>query len=107
MSQTTSCGSQSACGSTGVTYDLCTTSQGGSCVSEYYATTDGQQYTCNSCSDCSAAVTSLNSYCASLSGTTCGATTCTSGNLCCTCTGVQQCLSSNGGTYTCASYGCQ
>ena len=106
MSQTTSCGTASACGNTGVTYDLCTTSTG-SCTSEYYSTSDGQQYTCNSCSDCSAAVTSLNSYCASLNTLACGTTTCTTGNLCCTCTGVQQCLSSNGGTYTCASYGCQ
>ena len=107
MTQTTSCGSASACGSTGVTYDLCTTSQAGSCVSEYYSTSDGQSYTCSACSSCSTAVTSLNAYCATLSGLTCGTTTCATGDICCTCTGVQQCLSSNGGTYICLNYGCQ
>jgi hypothetical protein len=102
----TTCGSYSACGSTGVEYQLCTTSTGGTCTGEYYSTTDGNTFTCSGC-DCTAASSQLSSYCASLGGVSCGGTTCTSGELCCTCTGVQECLSSNGGSDTCASYGCQ
>lgn len=103
----TSCGSSSACGNTGVTYEQCTTTTGGSCTSIYYSTSDGNTFTCNSCGDCSSASSSLSSYCASLSGTTCGSTTCTSSDLCCDCSGTMECLSSGGGVYTCSSYGCQ
>lgn len=103
----TSCGSATACGNTGVTYQECETSTGGSCTSIYYTTTDGETFTCNSCSDCSSASSSLSSYCSSLSGTTCGSSTCTSGNLCCNCSGTLECLSSGGGIYTCSSYNCQ
>lgn len=102
----TNCGAYSACGSTGVEYQLCTTSTGGSCTGEYYSTTDGNTFTCSGC-DCTAASASLSSYCASLTGVTCDGTTCGAGDLCCTCSGTQECLSSNGGADTCASYGCQ
>lgn len=103
----TSCGSATACGNTGVTYEECETTTGGTCTSIYYTTTDGQTFTCNSCSDCSAASSSLSTYCASLTGTTCGTSTCSSGYLCCNCSGTEECLSSGGGLDTCASYGCQ
>jgi hypothetical protein len=103
----TSCNSATACGSTGVTYQECETSTGGSCTSIYYTTTDGHSYTCNSCSDCTSASSSLQSYCSSLQGTTCGTSTCSTGYLCCNCSGTQECLSSGGGVYTCASYSCQ
>lgn len=106
MSTMTSCGSPTACGSTGVTYQSCTMTQSGSCTEAYYSTSDGNQFTCNSCSDCSSAITSLDSYCASLGGTACGGLTCSSGYLCCNCSGADQCLSSNSGTYTCATYLC-
>jgi len=102
----TSCGTSYTCGSTGVTYQECETTQSGACTAEYFTTSDGQQFNCSGCS-CSSAQTSLNSYCSSLGSFTCGTTTCTSGSLCCTCSGVQGCYSSNGGTYTCATYGCQ
>ncbi|HEX8794651.1 MAG TPA: hypothetical protein VF765_27080 [Polyangiaceae bacterium] len=103
----TSCGSATTCGSTGVTYEQCETTTGGSCTSIYYSTTDGQTFTCNSCSDCSSASSSLSSYCASLTGTTCGSSTCSAGYLCCNCSGTQECLSDGGGIYTCSSYNCQ
>lgn len=103
---TTSCGSATACGSTGVTYQLCETSTGGTCQSEYYSTTDGHTYTCSGC-DCTTASATLGTYCASLGSFACGTGTCTSGQLCCNCSGTEECLSSNGGTYTCSSYGCQ
>ncbi|HTQ44254.1 MAG TPA: hypothetical protein VMI75_15950 [Polyangiaceae bacterium] len=107
QSSTTSCGSATACGNTGVTYEECETSTGGSCTSIYYSTSDGQSYYCNSCSDCSTASADLTSYCSSLEGQTCGSSTCTSGYLCCDCSGTEECLSSGGGAYTCSSYGCQ
>jgi hypothetical protein len=107
QSTSTTCGAATSCGSTGVTYEQCETTTGGSCTSIYYQTTDGQLYTCNSCSDCTTASSSLQSYCSSLTGTTCGASTCTSGYLCCNCSGTEECLSDGGGLYTCSSYGCQ
>jgi hypothetical protein len=101
----TSCGASSPCGSTGVTYDLCTTTTGGSCTGEYYSTSDGQTYTCNGC-DCTTASQQLSSYCASLTGTTCGATTCTSGDLCCNCSGTDECLTNTNPSLGCAAYQC-
>ena len=103
----TSCGSATACGNTGVTYQECETSTGGSCTSIYYKTSDGQSYNCNSCSDCSTASSSLTSYCSSPTARRGGSSTCGSGYLCCNCSGTEECLSSGGGAYTCASYSCQ
>jgi hypothetical protein len=101
----TSCGAAAACGSTGVTYELCTTSSGGTCTSEYYSTSDGNTFTCTGC-NCSTAGSQLSTYCASLTTSTCSLT-CTTGDICCTCSGTQECLSTNGGLDSCASYGCQ
>lgn len=106
MSTSTSCGTYVTCGTGGVEYEFCTTSAGGSCESEYYSTTDGETFSCSGC-DCSTAVADLDNYCASLSGTACGSTTCPTGDLCCDCAGSDECLSSNSGVDTCASYGCQ
>ena len=103
---TTTCSAYSACGGGGIQYELCTTTQAGNCTSEYYATTDSHTFTCSGC-NCSSAGSSLDAYCASLTATTCGSGTCTAGNLCCNCSGTMGCYSSNGGTYTCASYSCQ
>ena len=101
----TSCGAYSACGSTGVEYQLCTTTTGGTCTGEYYQTTDNNTFTCTGC-DCTTASTQLSDYCASLDAT-CNGTTCASGDLCCICSGsTYECLSSGGGTETCANYGC-
>lgn len=107
QTSSTSCGTATSCGSTGVTSQLCTTSQGGTCQMQYYQTSDGQTFSCSSCSSCSAAATSLSSYCSSLSGTTCGSTSCSTGYLCCNCSGTLGCYTSNSGQYTCSSYGCQ
>jgi hypothetical protein len=102
----TTCGAYSACGSTGVEYQLCTTTTGGTCTGEYYSTTSGNTYTCSGC-DCTTASSQLSSYCASLtSGNVCSPA-CGSGDICCSCTGTLECLSSNNGVDTCASYGCQ
>jgi hypothetical protein len=104
----TSCGSYSACGTTGVEYQLCTTSTGGTCTGEYYSTTDGNTFTCSGC-DCTTASSQLSSYCASLtSGNVCSPA-CTTGYICCSCgsPATLECLSSNGGVDNCGSYGCE
>jgi hypothetical protein len=101
----TTCGAYAACGDGSVEYELCTTTTGGACTSEYYSTTDGNTFSCTGC-DCSSASTSLANYCASLTENTCSPA-CTSGYLCCNCSGTEECLSSGGGIDTCASYGCE
>lgn len=65
----TTCGSANACGAGGATYQLCTTSQGGTCDSQQYTTSNGQTFTCSACGNCTAALTSVDTYCASLTGT--------------------------------------
>ena len=62
----TTCGIPVACGIEGATYEACTTSQGTQCDSADYTTSTGHTFTCNSCSDCTTALTSLETYCASL-----------------------------------------
>ncbi len=62
----TTCGTPVACGIGGATYQACTTSQGAQCDSADYTTSTGHTFTCNSCGDCTAALTSLETYCASL-----------------------------------------
>jgi hypothetical protein len=109
---TTTCGSSVTCGATGVTYSECTTSSGSTCDSIAYETTDGNTFTCASCSDCTAATESLDSYCASLDTTTSCATALACGSTetyseCTTTTG-GVCSSiyyqaSDGTTYDCAS----
>ena len=101
----TTCGAYAPCGSGSVEYELCTTTTGGVCTSEYYSTTDGNTFTCTGC-DCSSAGTSLSTYCASLNASTCSPA-CTAGYLCCNCSGTEECLSSGGGIDTCSSYGCE
>jgi hypothetical protein len=64
----TTCDSQ-PCGIGGATYGQCTTSQGAVCDSVAYTTSTGKTFTCNSCSDCTAALTSVETYCASLTAT--------------------------------------
>jgi hypothetical protein len=103
---TTSCTSWAACGTSTLQYEECTTSLSGACQAMYYETSDTSMFQCNSCGDCTAAVSSMGSYCASMSGVTCGGTTCSTGFICCTCSGVQQCLNPSGGL-TCTSFGCQ
>jgi len=66
---TTTCGSTTACGIGGATYQLCTTSQGPVCDSVAYTTSTGKTFTCSSCSSCTAALTSVETYCASLTST--------------------------------------
>jgi hypothetical protein len=65
----TTCGAAAACGIGGATYEACTTAQGTVCDSVAYTTSTGKTFTCNSCSDCTAAVTSVETYCASLTST--------------------------------------
>jgi len=79
----TTCSGQVPCGSDGSTYQECTTVQNGACSQVTYQTSDGQSFSCTGCSDCSSAVTQLESYCgeetsdAGSGGTTCGsAVTC-------------------------------
>jgi hypothetical protein len=73
---TTSCGSATTCGSTGVTYEECEVVADGVCSSIYYYSSNGVEYACNSCSDCTTAYDDMTSYCSSLSTTTtCGTST--------------------------------
>lgn len=65
----TTCGSASPCGAGGATYELCTTSQGTTCDSQQYTTSTGQAFSCAACGNCTAALTSVDTYCASLTGT--------------------------------------
>ncbi|HEY8040660.1 MAG TPA: hypothetical protein VIF15_12730 [Polyangiaceae bacterium] len=105
----TTCSTSTACGSTGVTYDVCTTTNSlGTCTQIAYDTSDGQVFSCVGCSDCSSASTSLSNYCASLgsTGQQCGTTTCGSAATCCNCSGTPVCYTLTSGL-TCASYGCQ
>jgi hypothetical protein len=59
----TTCAAWSACESSSLSYEQCTTSTGDVCQSQYYETTDGHKYACASCGDCSAALSSMDSYC--------------------------------------------
>jgi len=103
----TTCGSPAQCGSGSVTYELCTTSSGQTCTSEYYSTSDGNTFTCTGC-DCTNAATQLSNYCASLGTTSNCSPSCAAGDLCCFCSGTTyECLSSSGGAFDCATYGCQ
>jgi hypothetical protein len=101
---TTTCSTSTSC-SSGVTYELCTTSTAGTCDSMAYRTSDGQSWSCAGCSDCTTAYLEVLSYC-DLLGSTCGTQTCSSGELCCDCSGTEECLSDGGGIYDCTSYGC-
>jgi hypothetical protein len=103
----TNCAAPAACGSGSVTYELCTTTTGSTCTSEYYSTSDGNTFTCSGC-DCTTAGSQLSTYCASLNTSNCNPA-CTTGNICCLCNSgtTYECLSSSGGTLTCASYTCQ
>ncbi len=101
----TSCGSSAQCGSGSVTYELCTTTTGQACTSEYYSTSDGNTFTCSGC-DCTTAASQLSSYCASLNSTNVCSPSCTAGTMCCNCSGTLECVGSGTGL-TCASYGCQ
>jgi hypothetical protein len=104
---TTSCGAMMPCGSGTVTWDACTTSQGGTCQSITYASSDGLSSTlCNSCTDCSNAITAVDNYCASLTGVSCNGMTCATGDICCVCSGTYECLSSGGGVDTCTTFSC-
>jgi hypothetical protein len=114
MSQTTSCGSAVTCGTTGVTYSVCTTSSGSTCDSIAYEATNGVVYDCASCSDCSTASADMTSYCASLDTTTscgtavaCGVTGLFTYSVCTTytnnvCTGIEY-EATTGVDYACAS----
>jgi hypothetical protein len=98
----TSCSADAACGTTGVTYELCTTTSGGTCTGEYYTTTDGNTFTCTGC-DCTTASSQLTTYCASLSSACDPA--CTGSQICCSCTGTLECIGTSGDT--CSDFGCQ
>lgn len=102
----TSCGGATACGTGGVTWSQCTTDTGSTCDDQYYSTTDGQTFACAACGDCSVAVSSLDSYCASLgtSSSLC-TTTCGSAATCCDCSGTGVCYTLETGE-TCATFGC-
>jgi hypothetical protein len=105
---TTTCGSSYSCGPNGATYYECTTDTGSTCTSADYETSDGQIYSCNSCSDCTSAYDSVVSYCDSLgtTGQQCGTTTCGSAATCCNCSGTPVCYTLISGE-TCTSIGCQ
>jgi hypothetical protein len=76
LTESTSCSSAVSCGSDGVTDTFCETLVGGTCSSAYYTTSSGEEYVCASCSDCSSAVSSLDSYCSSMQTTeSCGSST--------------------------------
>jgi hypothetical protein len=62
----TTCGPPVACGIGGATYDLCTTAQGAQCDSAGYQTSTGESFACSSCTSCVSALTSIETYCASL-----------------------------------------
>jgi hypothetical protein len=112
---TTTCSGPVSCGSGGLTYEQCTTSTGGKCDSIQYRVSNGTNYTCASCSDCTAADQQLTSFCSSQGTptTTCGsAVACGSNGLtyseCTTYSASGTCESisydvSNGTTYTCAN----
>jgi hypothetical protein len=70
---TLSCGASTACGpTTSVTYALCSTESGTSCVAQAYTTSDGQSFPCGGCDSCSSAYHDVLVYCASLApSTTC------------------------------------
>ncbi len=63
----TTCGAATMCDPFGFyTYSICTTTENGVCTSVTYEATSGQDYTCASCSDCSAAAADMTSYCSSI-----------------------------------------
>jgi hypothetical protein len=105
---TTSCDSTFACGTGGVTYQECTSDTGGACQTAWYQTSDGQEYSCNTCSDCTTAYDDVTSYCDTLgsTGQQCGSTTCGSAATCCDCSGTPVCYTLIDGE-TCTSIGCQ
>jgi hypothetical protein len=114
---TTTCSSAIACGSGGVTYQQCTTTNAGVCESIQYRVSNGSVYTCASCGDCSSATSQLTSYCSSQGNptTSCSSpTTCGSNGLtykeCTTYSAGSACISaeyqvSDGATYACAGCG--
>jgi hypothetical protein len=75
----TTCGTPVACQGTSVTYHLCSTSVGGVCKAAAYDTSNGQGYACTSCTDCAAALSSVQSYCKSIAT---AVVTCTSSAAC-------------------------
>lgn len=109
------CSAKTACGTTGVTYEQCTTlGVDGTCASIDYQTSDGHKFACAACTSCEAAAQELSQYCADPGSG--GVTTCAAGIGCgtggltyqqCTTTSAGACSSmsykvSDGQTYTCA-----
>jgi N-acetylneuraminic acid mutarotase len=95
---TTTCATPSACGATGTTYDLCTTtSAAGECTGKEYRTSGGASYTCASCADCSAALAEVTAQCTT--------TTCTLPTACTASTTYDVCTTTDvGGTCTAKTY---
>jgi hypothetical protein len=103
----TTCSSSVSCGTSGTTYEVCTTTDGsGACSQIAYQTSDGQSFDCSGCSDCTSAGEQLTSWCAGSSsgGQQCGSVTCGSTAACCTCSGQPICYSLPPGS-TCADIG--
>jgi hypothetical protein len=114
----TTCSSAISCGSAGLTYQQCTTTNAGVCESIQYRVSNGSVYTCASCGDCSLATSQLTSYCSSQQGnptTSCSSST-SCGSLgatyqeCTTYSASGTCQSStyevsDGVTYACAGCG--
>jgi hypothetical protein len=108
---TTTCSQSGPCGSTGVTYQSCTTYDPTlGCTDIDYKTSDGQDFDCGGCTDCTQAAQDLGSYCQSLgqsgfdAGT--GTTTYCSTPAACNASGTtyKECTESTGGTCTNAWY---
>ncbi len=81
---TTTCTPAQSCGSGGLTYQQCTTSTGSTCDSMQYVVSNGTNYACTSCGDCSAAEEELTTFCEEQGTptTSCSSsTTCGSGGL--------------------------
>ena len=117
MSPTTACTSWATCETSSLEYEQCTTSLSGTCQNIYYQTSDNQMFQCNSCSDCSAALSSMESYCSSTVTpvTTCGSfAACGSGTVeyqLCTTTTSGNCTSeyystTDGNSFTCTGCNC-
>src|SRR5262249_13079501 len=109
-STTASCASPHTCAHGG-TWQACSTAS-----SSYYKTSDGQQFTCASRSNCTSAANSLISYCGALTGLPIGYactanSQCASGNCIGWCSDVcvsdagcgdfAWCLENSGGGFTC------
>jgi hypothetical protein len=109
------CSAATPCSSGGAAYELCTESA----TACYYLTSDGSQFRCNTCGDCSAALSLTQSWCqrapastnnGTRTGETCGqAVPCTTGVgrsiKLCTSNGTTSCryLTSDGTSFDCGS----